>query len=260
MPKTLEDIAEELRGEALRYPETYEENPWGDRVVKVKGKMFFLCGVHKEQLYVTAKLPSSGVMALQLPFAKPTGYGLGKSGWVTASFARPPQVPVPMMVEWIEESFRAVAPKTVLKMWEAGKDAKPAKPEKKSREASGAAVLLVGDDQLRLKRARKALEERGFKIAGTTPPDPEALDQLAKKKSQAIVIDLGRRAPAGLELAAAIASSQFRHLPLFFAGARDAAAERQIKASVPKVAGCSRVPPGDPEFVELVAKRLAGKK
>src|SRR5687768_898765 len=101
MARTLESIAGELRAEALDYPETYEENPWGDRVVKVGGKIFFFCGVHKEKLYVTAKLPVSGVMALQLPFAEPTHYGMGKHGWVTAHFEKPGDVPVGMLHEWI---------------------------------------------------------------------------------------------------------------------------------------------------------------
>src|SRR5215831_5255367 len=34
---SLEAIAKKLREAALEYPETYEEQPWGDRVVKVKG-------------------------------------------------------------------------------------------------------------------------------------------------------------------------------------------------------------------------------
>lgn len=266
MPKTLEQMAEDLRAEALTYPETYEENPWGDRVVKVKGKMFFLCGVHKGKLYATAKLPVSGGMALQLPFAEPTHYGMGKHGWVTATFEKPANVPVPMILEWIEESFRAVAPKTVLKTWEAGeaagaKPAAKAKPAKATRaKTSPVALVLVGDDELRLRRARKALEERGFTIAGTATPDPEALDVLARKKGKAVIIDLGRREPAGLELAGAIARSEFKGMPVFFAGARDAASEKHAKAAVPKLAGCARVPPGDPEFVELVFQKLSKSK
>ena len=35
---------------------------------------------------VTTKLPHTGVMATSLEFAEPSGYGLGKSGWVTAVF------------------------------------------------------------------------------------------------------------------------------------------------------------------------------
>jgi predicted DNA-binding protein (MmcQ/YjbR family) len=50
-------------------------------------------------------------MALDLPFADPTAYGLGKSGWVTARFERPSDVPLQLLRAWIAESYRAIAPK-----------------------------------------------------------------------------------------------------------------------------------------------------
>ncbi len=59
----------------------------------------------------TAKLPESQSMALTLPFAELTGYGMGKSGWVTAKFQGRDEVPVGLLVQWIEESYRAIAPK-----------------------------------------------------------------------------------------------------------------------------------------------------
>src|SRR5262249_40211221 len=71
-----------LRAAALAYPGAVEEFPWGDRVFKVRKKIFVFINVHEGKLYVTAKLPASGKMALLLPFASPTGYNLGKSGWV----------------------------------------------------------------------------------------------------------------------------------------------------------------------------------
>jgi hypothetical protein len=55
-------------------------------------------------------------MALSLPFASPTGYGLGKSGWVTARFAAKDKPPLEMLRKWIEESYRAVAPKELVKL------------------------------------------------------------------------------------------------------------------------------------------------
>ena len=33
-----------LRDFALRYPETHEDFPWGERVIKVKGKVFLFLG------------------------------------------------------------------------------------------------------------------------------------------------------------------------------------------------------------------------
>src|SRR6185503_21308751 len=73
-----------LRAFALGFPEAYEEFPWGERVAKVNGKVFVFLGMDGDTLGLSVKLPQSGMLALGLPFASPTGYGLGKAGWVTA--------------------------------------------------------------------------------------------------------------------------------------------------------------------------------
>jgi predicted DNA-binding protein (MmcQ/YjbR family) len=106
-----------LRRFALQYPDSTEEYPWGHLAVKVKGKIFVTISTGKSDgrfLSLSMKLPVSGKFALALPFASPTAYGLGKSGWVTARFEPEDDVPVDMLREWIDESFRAVAPKKVL--------------------------------------------------------------------------------------------------------------------------------------------------
>src|SRR6266853_1839544 len=106
-----------LRKFALEYPEATEEYPWGHLAVKVKGKIFVTMSTGKSDggfLTLSVKLPVSGKFALTLPFATPTGYGLGKSGWVTARFEVDDEVPIDRLCEWIDESFRAVAPKKVL--------------------------------------------------------------------------------------------------------------------------------------------------
>ena len=103
-----------LRDYALAFPETNEEFPWEHRAIKVKGRVFlFLCRTD-EFLSLSVKLPESNKAVLQLPFASPTGYGLGKSGWVTSKFEKERDVPVEMLKDWIDESFQAIAPKRVL--------------------------------------------------------------------------------------------------------------------------------------------------
>ena len=111
---SLETLATKLRAMALAYPETYEEQPWGDRVVKVKGKIFFLCGVHEGQLYVTVKAKKSGRKLLMRPYAEPTHYGMGKYGWVTVKVRNDTKVMLDLIKAWIDESYRAVAPKKLL--------------------------------------------------------------------------------------------------------------------------------------------------
>lgn len=113
-PKPLAEAESILRDYALKFPEATEDHPWGHVAVKVKGKMFLVLGGPEETLTVTCKLPSSGRMALALPFASPTGYGLGKSGWVTASFKAGDPIPLDRMAEWIDESYRTVAPKKLV--------------------------------------------------------------------------------------------------------------------------------------------------
>jgi predicted DNA-binding protein (MmcQ/YjbR family) len=109
------EIAKLLK-QALAYPGTQEAFPWGERVVKVKGKVFAFLGRDEGESWgVALKLPHSAKAALMLPFAEPTGYGLGKSGWVTCNFGKKERAPVPLLQEWLEESYRAVAPAKMLK-------------------------------------------------------------------------------------------------------------------------------------------------
>jgi predicted DNA-binding protein (MmcQ/YjbR family) len=101
---------------ALSYPEAHEDHPWGETVVKVKGKVFIFLGKDKDgSVGCSVKLPTSQGMALSLPFCSPTGYGLGKSGWVSAKFTNEKSIPVPLILEWLKESYLAVAPKTLSK-------------------------------------------------------------------------------------------------------------------------------------------------
>jgi predicted DNA-binding protein (MmcQ/YjbR family) len=109
-----EDIERVLREFALRFPETYEEFPWGERAVKVKGKAFLFMRATAEEVSLSVKLPQSRDMAHDLPFAEPTAYGLGKHGWVTARIAAGAKAPLDLLQAWIDESYRAVAPKKIV--------------------------------------------------------------------------------------------------------------------------------------------------
>ena len=103
-----------LRARGLAYPETHEDHPWGHSALKVKGKAFAFLWADAEGLSISVKLPESNSLALTLPFAEPTGYGLGKSGWVSAKFASKDRVPLELLFDWLEESFRAIAPKKLV--------------------------------------------------------------------------------------------------------------------------------------------------
>ena len=105
-----------LRERGLTYPGAHLKSPWpGHEDLAVKDKTFAYLPPEGEPFSISCKLPASSHIALLLPYVTPTGYGLGKSGWVTAT--PPPGTPidVAMFEQWIDESYRAQAPKSLVK-------------------------------------------------------------------------------------------------------------------------------------------------
>jgi predicted DNA-binding protein (MmcQ/YjbR family) len=162
----LKAAEERLREVMLALPEVTEEFPWGHRTAKVKGKMFAILVLEDGGLTVTTKLPDSNGAALMLPFATPTGYGLGKSGWVTSQFKPGDDVPVELLTQWIHESFRAVAPQKVLKALDAG--AGPVTPGVKKVAAKKVAAKKVAAKKVAVKKAPAASTRRGMAAVSRT--------------------------------------------------------------------------------------------
>ena len=116
MSKDLKRIETALRKQAMAYPEVTEDFPWGHRALKVKGKAFLFLSLEKGELSFSMKLPTSGAAALTLPFTEPTHYGLGKHGWVTTTLTVGKKVPpLDLFQGWVEESYRSIAPKTLVR-------------------------------------------------------------------------------------------------------------------------------------------------
>lgn len=110
-----------LRAFGLAYPGAHTKSPWpGHLDLAVNDKAFAYLSVDGEPLAISCKLPASAAMALTLPFVEPTPYGLGKSGWVSAKFADADTPPVELLKQWIDESYRAQAPKRLVKQLDAG--------------------------------------------------------------------------------------------------------------------------------------------
>ncbi|WP_370022947.1 MmcQ/YjbR family DNA-binding protein [Planotetraspora sp. GP83] len=109
---------DQLREFALGLPEAHEDFPWGETVVKVNKKVFVFLGLDGEPTEkwtpnFTVKLRDSHGHALSAPGAAPSGYGLGKAGWVTVPFTDDmPEIDV--LRDWVEESYRIVAPKRLV--------------------------------------------------------------------------------------------------------------------------------------------------
>ena len=119
MPRTrskTDAVVKELRKFGLTYPGAHLKSPWpGHKDLAVNDKTFAYLSVEGELFSISCKLPRSAEAALLLPFAVPTAYGLGKSGWVSAKFEPGQRPPIDLLCEWIDESYRAIAPKTLVK-------------------------------------------------------------------------------------------------------------------------------------------------
>jgi predicted DNA-binding protein (MmcQ/YjbR family) len=135
MASSLRQVAKRLARKAAAYPGAVADSPWGDDVYKVRGKIFIFLGATRDGLQLSVKLPASSDAALLLPFTEPTGYGLGKAGWVSASFASGETIPEGLLLEWLDESYRAIAPKKLVSLLDAPQGGSPAvlKPRARTR-------------------------------------------------------------------------------------------------------------------------------
>jgi len=121
-------VRKKLKAFGLAYPEAHSKSPWPDHDdLAVRDKTFAFVSGLGTPLSISCKLPLTGQMALTLPFAKPAGYGLGRSGWVTATFGPKDAPPFDLLKDWIDESYRAQAPKKLVA-------ALPADPRRKTAQ------------------------------------------------------------------------------------------------------------------------------
>lgn len=116
-------LAKRLREIALSYPEAVEEFPWGHSAFKVKGKSFMFMGDEDGVVGFSVKLPTSRFRVLDLPNTKPTGYGLGKSGWVSIDLPPKEKPDFEFIRALVDESYRAIAPKKLAKQLDAPAEA-----------------------------------------------------------------------------------------------------------------------------------------
>jgi predicted DNA-binding protein (MmcQ/YjbR family) len=110
---TIEELASAVQAYCLSLPEAWEDHPWGENAYKVRKKGFVFSSFHEEGWNFTVKLPHSGADVLERDDTKPTGYGLGKHGWVSFRTVETPSFDIEEAKAWVDESYRAVAPKTL---------------------------------------------------------------------------------------------------------------------------------------------------
>ena len=111
----------ELEEFALSLPEAWADTPWGeDHVTKVRKKIFAFYGAEGGGAGLTVKLPDSTDHGLSFRGASPTGYGLGRHGWVSIPLDGLGPEDADVMFDFVEESYRAVAPKTLVRTLDGG--------------------------------------------------------------------------------------------------------------------------------------------
>ena len=116
MSEATDAILAELRAFGLTYPGAHSKAPWPDHDdLAVNDKTFAYLPVAGEPFSLSAKLPYTGEVALDLPYARPTGYGLGKSGWVSFAPSEGEMPSLEQLKDWIDESYRAQAPRRLVK-------------------------------------------------------------------------------------------------------------------------------------------------
>jgi predicted DNA-binding protein (MmcQ/YjbR family) len=102
-------VAEQIRRLALSFPETYEDEPWGEPVFKVgANRMFAWMGVDESHVRLTLKVtPEEREIAMLLPYVERARY-LGRYGWVTATVTD--EESLQAALEWVRESYWLRAP------------------------------------------------------------------------------------------------------------------------------------------------------
>jgi hypothetical protein len=116
----------ELRAFGLAYPGAHTKSPWpGHLDLAVNDKTFAYLSLEGQPLGISCKLPRSRDIALMLPFCTPAGYGLGKSGWVAAQMGPDDDPPIDLFKAWLDESYRAQAPRKLVKELDARGGAAP---------------------------------------------------------------------------------------------------------------------------------------
>ncbi|MEU1816339.1 MmcQ/YjbR family DNA-binding protein [Streptomyces roseifaciens] len=113
-----------VREFALSLPGAVEEFPWEeDAVVKVNKKIFVFLGSegNTESPGIAVKLKDEEVHghAMAVPGAAPTAYGLGRHGWVSIPLTGE-SAPAEVLCDWVEESYRTIAPKRLVAELDAG--------------------------------------------------------------------------------------------------------------------------------------------
>jgi predicted DNA-binding protein (MmcQ/YjbR family) len=147
-------VMKKIRERAMALPEAEQAWLFGDHeVIRVNKKVFVWVRDDEDDgsFGIGVKLRDTQALALTLPFASPMEYGMAKWGWVNARFEKREKPPLDLLLAWVDESYRNVAPKKRVAEMDGG--AKAAAVRKKERPARGTVKRGA-------KRVRRHLEKR----------------------------------------------------------------------------------------------------
>ena len=109
-------LMQALRAFGRDLPGAHGKSPWpGHDDLAVRDKTFAYLSADGEPFSLSCKLPYTGEVVLARPDAAPTGYGLGRSGWVTITPDPACMPALEEMKDWVDESYRAQAPKRLVR-------------------------------------------------------------------------------------------------------------------------------------------------
>jgi len=103
-----------------RLPEAVRVNieAWGgEPTFRVRGKNFIFTDAEATSLSVKLSREEAAAVVASDPLVEPTGYGLGRAGWVSIKVAgRTSQKRWQELEEWIRTSYTLVAPKRLAQL------------------------------------------------------------------------------------------------------------------------------------------------
>ena len=107
-------LQDELEGFALSLPEAWFDTPWDEsRVTKVRKQIFAFYG-DQDAPSIGVRLVESLDVAMVLPGASAMSYGMGDDGWTNVPILGLDDGATDMLHRFIEESFRSIAPRTLI--------------------------------------------------------------------------------------------------------------------------------------------------
>lgn len=108
-------VTSALRDHAMSYPETSEGASCVNRAFKVKKKNFLFVGEKDDgSCKAMMKLGPSLDEAIELSNSDPR-VEVGKFGWITVRFDAPNTPDAALLERWVDESYRQMAPKSLVK-------------------------------------------------------------------------------------------------------------------------------------------------